>query len=257
MASTLSPIWVFSKSVFSLKSRRISFRCAPYGLEPRKSRARALKLKARLEAARSNLALLAQLEFDLGLDNMSSSSSLFSDHPTPPPPASPSPGKTAGPGNLRERDRDRERDRIFALHLKPSRPLTRSNAVAPKTPDQHLDLPTLLTSQPSTSAANVPASAVPTRVLAPPMAPPPSPSSMYSRTGTPSLRNVASLSISSSVSNDFLTVQNVSRRRHSDSYFPTKRHNRRNRLRGKWHSKFSYSPNPRLVSFPLILEKVF
>ena len=36
-------------------------------------------------------------------------------------------------------------DRIFTLHFRPSRQLTRSNAVVvPKTPEQHLDLPTML-----------------------------------------------------------------------------------------------------------------
>ena len=35
------------------------------------------------------------------------------------------------------------------------------------------------------------------------------------------------------------------RRRHSDSYFPLKRHNRRHRMRGAMHPKYSYSPNPR------------
>ena len=78
-----------------------------------------------------------------------------------------------------------------------------------------------------------------------PTAPPPSPSSV-SRTTTPSLRNVASLSINSSVcTSDYLTVQSANRRRHSDSYFPTKRHNYRHRMRRKLHHKYSFSPNPR------------
>ena len=129
-----------------------------------------------------------------------------------------------------------DRDRVFALTFaqrsssRTGATLTRSNAVvAPRTPDQHLDLPEML------KKMN-------------PAAPPPSPSSI-SRTTSPSLRNVASLSISSTQSanaNDHLTV-NFNRRRHSDSYFPTKRHNRRHRLRGRLHHKFSFSPNPRLV----------
>ncbi len=139
-----------------------------------------------------------------------------------------------------------DRDRIIALQLRPARPLTRANAVVvPKTPDQHLDLPTMLvqTTQHQTSPQK-PAPQKPPQ-KPPPCAPPPSPSSI-SRTTTPSLRNVASLSISSSVqSSDYLTVNNISRRRHSDSYFPTKRH-RRHRFRGRWgHHKFSFSPNPR------------
>lgn len=138
----------------------------------------------------------------------------------------------------------RERDRIFSLHFKHSRPLMRSNAVyQPKTPDQHLDLPSMLVSNNQSPSSNPVPPPPPVEVRKPPpCAPPPSPSSI-SRTTTPSLRNVASLSINSSMqSNDFLTV-NYNRRRHSDSYFPTKRY-RRHRMRGR-HNKFSFSPNPR------------
>ena len=55
--------------------------------------------------------------------------------------------------------------------------------------------------------------------------------------------------MSSTTSNtDYLGVMGSAhnhRRRHSDSYFPLKRHNRRHRMRGALHPKYSYSPNPR------------
>ena len=44
-----------------------------------------------------------------------------------------------------ERNQKHFFDRTFTLHFRPSRQLTRSNAVVvPKTPEQHLDLPTML-----------------------------------------------------------------------------------------------------------------
>ena len=44
-----------------------------------------------------------------------------------------------------ERNQKHFFDRTFTLHFRPSRQLTRSNAVVvPKTPEQHLDLPTIL-----------------------------------------------------------------------------------------------------------------
>ena len=101
-----------------------------------------------------------------------------------------------------------------------------------------------MSSQPHQVPVVAPVAPPPPTYVAP-TAPPPSPSSM-SRTTTPSLRNVASLSINSSVcTSDYLTVQSANRRRHSDSYFPTKRHNYRHRMRRKLHHKYSFSPNPR------------
>lgn len=126
-------------------------------------------------------------------------------------------------------------DRIFSLVIRPNRPLTRSNAVVNcRSPDQLLDMHLSLQKQ---------SSAVPN-----PPPPPPTPSSL-SRTPTPSLKALTSVSLSStSTSNDyFLLGVQPSRRRHSDSYFPQKRHNRRHKLRGILHPKFSYSPNPRLL----------
>lgn len=179
--------------------------------------------------------------------------------------ASPRGGKTdpssgSGPGSNTNNGKppSRDRDRIFALQLRPSRPLTRSNAmIVPRTPDQHLDLPAMLVQQPS-QVSNTGPPVVAQRIVAPPpCAPPPSPSSL-SRTTTPSLRNVASLSISSSIqSNDYLTVKDISRRRHSDSYFPTKRHrDRRNRLQRRIHHKYSFSPNPRYIYPKKTFEEV-
>lgn len=96
------------------------------------------------------------------------------------------------------------------MQLKLGRSLTRSNALAVKSPDQFLDLPL---------------------ALAPPFLP-------LVPTTTPSAATTTTSSI------EFLGVCN-NRRRHSDSYFPQKRHRRRHQMRGLLHPKYSYSPNPR------------
>jgi hypothetical protein len=136
--------------------------------------------------------------------------------PPPPPPLSGGGGKPALLGDRR----------VVSLQLRPSRPLTRSDAVVPKSPDQWLDLPLSL--------------------------PPPQPSvkppqQQEGRTPTPSLKAITSSSVSvSSTTTDFLgVVSHNNRRRHSDSYFPQKRHHRRHKMRGILHPKYSYSPNPR------------
>ena len=123
------------------------------------------------------------------------------------------------------------KNRIVSLQLR-SRILTRSNAVVmPKSPENPgFDLGSTFSK-------------------ATPVPPPPTPSSL-SRTPTPSLRAITSVSMSSTNSTtDYLGVMGSShnRRRHSDSYFPLKKHNRRHRMRRCLQPKYSYSPNPRCV----------
>ncbi len=131
------------------------------------------------------------------------------------------------------------------VKLKPARSLTRSNALVAKSPDPdvYLDLPMApkeaVTSCQTGSGGG---GGLQTLDIPPTGLPPPAPAS---RTSLAAMgRGSNSVSIGSSSSDFLLPVQN-SRRRHSDSYFPQKRHHRRHKMRGILHPKYSYSPNPR------------
>ncbi len=63
------------------------------------------------------------------------------------------------------------------------------------------------------------------------------------------------LGFSPGSSSEFLGV--LQDRRHSDSYFPLKRHRRKHQMRGLLHPKYSYSPNPRYCSLRVAFELDF